>query len=85
MLPTLNLTGDLVLAERITPRIGKVGPGDVVLVRSPVNPRRIVTKRVTGIEGDSVTYVVDPKNSDKTSTIVVFVIDSANFLPSLWI
>eukprot|EP00257_Ricinus_communis_P016708 XP_015574965.1 mitochondrial inner membrane protease subunit 1 [Ricinus communis] len=71
MLPTLNLTGDLVLAERISPRFGKVGPGDIVLVRSPVNPKRIVTKRVMGVEGDSVTYVVDPKNSDASNTVVV--------------
>ncbi|KAF2282841.1 hypothetical protein GH714_004907 [Hevea brasiliensis] len=71
MLPTLNLTGDLVLAERISPRIGKVGPGDIVLVQSPVNPRKVVTKRVMGMEGDSVTYVVDPKNSDESDTIVV--------------
>ncbi|KAJ8761298.1 hypothetical protein K2173_001354 [Erythroxylum novogranatense] len=71
MLPTLSLTGDLVLAERITPRLGKVGIGDVVLVRSPENPRKVVTKRVVGVEGDRVTYFVDPKNSDRCQTILV--------------
>lgn len=72
MLPTINLTGDLVLAERISTRFNKVCPGDVVLVRSPVVPRRIVTKRVIGMEGDRVSYVADPKSSDKFETVVVF-------------
>ncbi|KAL9452233.1 hypothetical protein AB3S75_008093 [Citrus x aurantiifolia] len=71
MLPTINLTGDLVLAERISTRFNKVCPGDVVLVRSPVVPRRIVTKRVIGMEGDRVSYVADPKSSDKFETVVV--------------
>ncbi|KDP37938.1 hypothetical protein JCGZ_04581 [Jatropha curcas] len=71
MLPTLNLTGDLVLAERISPRIGKVGHGDIVLVESPIKPKRVVTKRVIGMEGDRISYIVDPANSDETKTVVV--------------
>lgn len=74
MLPTLNLTSTLVLAERLSPRFNKVGTGDVVIVRSPVFPRKVVTKRVLGVEGDRVTYVVDPKNSDKSETVVVLFI-----------
>jgi signal peptidase I len=73
MLPTFNISGDLALAEKISHKLGKVGAGDIVLVTSPVEPRKIVTKRVIGVEGDSVTYVVDPKNSDRTETIVVCV------------
>ncbi|CAM8990409.1 unnamed protein product [Rhodiola kirilowii] len=71
MLPTLNLVGDVLLTERISARIGKVGVGDVVLVRSPENPMRIVTKRVLGMQGDRVTYVVDPRRSERARTIVV--------------
>uniref|UniRef100_A0A2P2JUE3 Mitochondrial inner membrane protease subunit n=1 Tax=Rhizophora mucronata TaxID=61149 RepID=A0A2P2JUE3_RHIMU len=71
MLPTLNLTGDIILAERISHRFGKVGPGDIVLVRSPENPRKIVTKRLMGTEGDSVTFVVDPRKSERCETVVV--------------
>ncbi|XP_010241323.1 PREDICTED: mitochondrial inner membrane protease subunit 1 [Nelumbo nucifera] len=71
MLPTLNLTGDLLLTERISTRLGKVGPGDIVLVRSPENPRKTVTKRVMGMESDRVTFLVDPKNSDRCQTVVV--------------
>ncbi|XP_019055497.1 PREDICTED: mitochondrial inner membrane protease subunit 1-like isoform X2 [Nelumbo nucifera] len=70
MLPTLNLTGDVILAERISTRLGKVGPGDIVLVRSPENPRKTVSKRVMGMEGDRVTFLVDPKKSDRCRTIV---------------
>ncbi|CAN1808556.1 Mitochondrial inner membrane protease subunit 1 [Linum perenne] len=72
MIPTINLTGDLVLAERVSPRIGKVSVGDVVIVRSPVIPRRVLTKRVLGMEGDRVTYLLDPHNRDEVHTIVVW-------------
>ncbi|KAG6594480.1 hypothetical protein SDJN03_11033, partial [Cucurbita argyrosperma subsp. sororia] len=71
MLPTLNLTGDFILAERISTRFGRVGVGDIVLVRSPENPRKVMAKRLMGMEGDSVTYVVDPKNNDWRETVVV--------------
>ncbi|KAF3449901.1 hypothetical protein FNV43_RR05980 [Rhamnella rubrinervis] len=71
MLPTLSLTGDLLLAERISTRFDMVRRGDIVLVRSPEVPRKVVTKRLIGMEGDSVSYVVDPQNSDRCETIVV--------------
>ncbi|XP_057507095.1 mitochondrial ATP-independent inner membrane protease subunit 1a isoform X3 [Actinidia eriantha] len=71
MLPTLNLTGDVVLAEHVSTRLVMVGPGDVVLVRSPENPRKTVTKRIVGMEGDTVTFLVDPMNSDRCRTMVV--------------
>ncbi|XP_035543954.1 mitochondrial inner membrane protease subunit 1-like isoform X1 [Juglans regia] len=71
MLPTFNLTGDLFLAERLSTRFDKVRPGDVVLVRSPEDPRKLIVKRLLGMEGDSVTYVVDPKNSSRCDTVVV--------------
>ncbi|OMP02548.1 Peptidase S26A, signal peptidase I [Corchorus capsularis] len=51
--------------------MGKLRPGDVVIIGSPVKPGRIVTKRLIGMEGDQVTYVVDPMNSDRCQTIVV--------------
>ncbi|KAI3925976.1 hypothetical protein MKW98_028112 [Papaver atlanticum] len=70
MLPTLSITGDLVLTEKISTRLGKVNNGDIVLVRSPENPKKILTKRILGMEGDKVTYLVDP-NSEKCRTITV--------------
>ncbi|KAK9092376.1 hypothetical protein Syun_027287 [Stephania yunnanensis] len=54
MVPTFSLTGDLVLAERLSPRRGTVGKGDIVLVRSPENPRKVITKRVVAVEGEAV-------------------------------
>lgn len=71
MLPTLDLAGNLVLAERISTRFGLVAPGDIVLLRSPENPRSVVTKRLIGLEGDSVTYFVEPGKSDRRETLVV--------------
>ncbi|KAI9083550.1 hypothetical protein K1719_034492 [Acacia pycnantha] len=70
MLPTLNLTGDVVLAEHVSPRLGKLGPGDLVLLRSPLNPNRTLTKRIVGFEGDRITYF-DPRHGDVPQTAVV--------------
>lgn len=74
MLPTLNLTGDLLLVERVSPKLGKVRPGDVVLVKSPVEPRKNLAKRVIALEGDKVTSFVDPLTSDHCQTVVVCVL-----------
>ncbi|KAF6171148.1 hypothetical protein GIB67_012222 [Kingdonia uniflora] len=71
MLPTLNLTGDIVLLERISTRLGLVGHGDVVLVTSPLNPKKLLAKRVLGKEGDLVSFVIDPRINDKCATVVV--------------
>ncbi|KAI3890992.1 hypothetical protein MKW98_007297 [Papaver atlanticum] len=71
MLPTLSLTGDLVLWEKISPRFGKVNKGDIVSVRPPENPKESLTKRILGMEGDNVTYLVDPQNSEECRTITV--------------
>ncbi|KAJ0260776.1 hypothetical protein HA466_0040300 [Hirschfeldia incana] len=60
MLPTLNLTGDVILAEHLSHRFSKIGLGDIVLVRSPTNPTRMLTKRVLGLEGHRLSYSADP-------------------------
>ncbi|TYJ34294.1 hypothetical protein E1A91_A05G159400v1 [Gossypium mustelinum] len=71
MLPTLNVTGSILLVERISTRTGKLRPGDVVIFRSPETPRKIVCKRLIGLEGDQITNVVDPQSGDRCETIVV--------------
>ncbi|XP_050370429.1 uncharacterized protein LOC126788476 [Argentina anserina] len=71
MLPTLGLAANLSLAERISTRFEKLRVGDIVLLRSPEVPRKIVTKRLVAMEGQSVSYVVDPKNSHVSQTVVV--------------
>lgn len=71
MLPTINLSGDIVLLDKMSPLIGNVRVGDVVVLQSPENPRKSVTKRVLGMEGDEITFLVDPGNGDKSKTVVV--------------
>ncbi|PON98576.1 Peptidase S26A, signal peptidase I [Trema orientale] len=71
MLPTLNLTGDVVISEHVSHRLGKLGRGDLVLVRSPENPRKIMTKRIVGMEGDRVTFFLDPNFAERCRTAVV--------------
>jgi inner membrane protease subunit 1 len=71
MLPAMNLAGDVVAVDRVSATLGRVAPGDVVLMISPEDPRKSVAKRVVGMEGDSVTYLVDPGSSDASKTVVV--------------
>ncbi|KAK6270257.1 hypothetical protein POUND7_007362 [Theobroma cacao] len=71
MLPTLNLTGDVVLAEHLSHRVGKLGPGDVVLVRSPFDPKKTLTKRIVAMEGDKVAFSLDPTRSHSSRSLVV--------------
>ncbi|XP_057451012.1 mitochondrial ATP-independent inner membrane protease subunit 1a isoform X2 [Lotus japonicus] len=70
MLPTLNLAGDVVLTERLSHRVGNLAHGDLVLVRSPVNPNRCLTKRIVAMEGDTVSYF-DPLRADAAQVAVV--------------
>ncbi|KAK7244051.1 hypothetical protein RIF29_38869 [Crotalaria pallida] len=70
MLPTLNHAGDVILAEHVSPRLGKIEHGDLVVVQSPLNPKRCLTKRIVGMEGDTVTFF-DPLIGDATQTVVV--------------
>lgn len=71
MMPAINLAGDVLAVDRVSATIGRVHTGDVVLMISPEDPRKVVAKRVVGMEGDSVTYLVDPGNSDAAKTVVV--------------
>ncbi|XP_009121997.1 mitochondrial inner membrane protease subunit 1 isoform X2 [Brassica rapa] len=71
MLPTLNLTGDVILAEHLSHRFGKIGLGDIVLVRSPTDPTRMVTKRILGLEGHRLSFSADPLVGDGSVSVVV--------------
>ncbi|XP_078437299.1 mitochondrial ATP-independent inner membrane protease subunit 1a-like [Wolffia australiana] len=68
MLPTLNLSGDVLLVDRLSILLGNVSVGDVVLIQSPEDPLKTVTKRVTGWEGDSVSFSVNPVRGDRSSS-----------------
>ncbi|XP_062197095.1 mitochondrial ATP-independent inner membrane protease subunit 1a-like [Phragmites australis] len=71
MLPAMNLAGDVVAVDRVSVQLGRVSRGDVVLLISPEDPRKAVAKRVLGMEGDAVTYLVDPGSCDASKTVVV--------------
>ncbi|KAL5738374.1 hypothetical protein ACOSP7_031135 [Xanthoceras sorbifolium] len=70
MLPTLNFTGDVVLSEHLSHRFQRVAAGDLVLVRLPLDPAKIVIKRIVGMEGDTVTFF-DPNTTALLQTLVV--------------
>lgn len=55
-----------------------MGKGDIVLIRSPEDPRKIVTKRVVGMEGDSVDYSVNGDSDGVFETIVVRIFTIVN-------
>ncbi|GFP94215.1 mitochondrial inner membrane protease subunit 1 [Phtheirospermum japonicum] len=71
MLPTLNFFGDILLVEKLSHRLGRVGPGDVVLVRSLKNPMKTITKRIFGVEGDTVAFLADPSSIDLSTSLKV--------------
>lgn len=52
MLPTFNVRGDILLSEYISPRIGRIRAGDVVVAVKPTDPRVSVVKRVKGTSGE---------------------------------
>ncbi|KAH9608569.1 hypothetical protein KSS87_017242 [Heliosperma pusillum] len=70
MLPTLNMRGDVILMDKLSHRFGKVEAGDVVFVKSPQNPSRVLTKRVLGLEGDVVSF--DTRSGIFESLVVSF-------------
>ncbi|MFS7923609.1 hypothetical protein Hanom_Chr03g00262701 [Helianthus anomalus] len=47
MLPTFDLTNEIVLLDRISTRHGNVGPNDVVILQSPENPKRLSQKDIS--------------------------------------
>ncbi|KAI9024424.1 peptidase S24/S26A/S26B/S26C [Phycomyces nitens] len=61
MLPTFNMTGDVVLADHISGYFSKPNIGDVVICMAPHAPGRFVMKRVVGLPGDSVCFDVTTK------------------------
>lgn len=58
MLPTLNRDGDIVLLDKLTPRMRKLHRGDVVIAKSVSNPRHTVCKRIIGEVRPLLTFVL---------------------------
>ena len=51
MLPTFNASGDIVLLDRLSPRLKPFEVGEVVVSRSPTHPKQTVCKRIMGLVG----------------------------------
>lgn len=49
MIPTFNPSGDVIFAEMVSPRIGRLERGDVVIAVPPQNPKLRVCKRIIGL------------------------------------
>ncbi|XP_076354086.1 mitochondrial inner membrane protease subunit 1 isoform X2 [Tachypleus tridentatus] len=53
MEPTI-FSNDIILTEHITVLRQKIETGDIVVCRSPINPRQYICKRVVGLPGDKI-------------------------------
>ncbi|GLB36341.1 putative peptidase S24-like [Lyophyllum shimeji] len=73
MLPTLAHDGELVIEDRLTWRLfpERLSRGDLVVLQSPLEPGRIICKRILGMPGDIV--CVDPTGELAPSTEHVIV------------
>lgn len=56
MLPTMHISGDLVLEDTLSRRLSppRIHRGDLVTLLSPQDPTKTVCKRVIGLPGDTV-------------------------------
>ncbi|XP_043268700.1 mitochondrial inner membrane protease subunit 1 [Venturia canescens] len=64
MEPTI-FSNTLLFTEHLSPRLQKLSKGDIIIAKSPSEPRQHICKRITGLPGDKVrygftTYVVPP-------------------------
>lgn len=71
MLPDVS-AGERVLVNKLAYRLGKPSAGDLVVLRDPRDPRRLLLKRIAVVEGDR--YEVAGANADAS-------IDSRTFGP----
>jgi mitochondrial inner membrane protease subunit 1 len=73
MLPTLAVDGEVVIEDSISVRLNpdKLERGELVVLKSPLDPQRIICKRIIGLPGDTV--CVDPTGQLAPSTEHVLV------------
>jgi len=71
MLPTLANEGELVIEDRLTFRLfpDRLSRGDLITLKSPLEPHHIICKRVIGLSGDVV--CVDPTGKKAPSSELV--------------
>ncbi|XP_035775463.1 mitochondrial inner membrane protease subunit 1-like [Anopheles albimanus] len=77
MEPTLT-TNNVLITDRITPRLSKLQRGDIIITKSPTNPVQHVCKRIIGMPGDRImtkaSFNLNPLSN--THTIYTSVIPS---------
>ena len=73
MLPTISVEGELVFTNKLVCRLfpERLSRGDIVTYVSPLDPQRVVCKRILGLPGD--TICVDPTGEKAPSTEHVIV------------
>lgn len=73
MLPTISAEGELLLVNKFVCRLfsDRLARGDIVTYASPLDPQRVVCKRILGLPGDTV--CVDPTGEMAPSTEHVIV------------
>lgn len=64
MIPTFNLIkdGDLVITEHLSAQFRTIKKGDVVIVRSPEDPKCLLCKRIAGMSGERVTVGINEQD-----------------------
>ncbi|XP_050100625.1 mitochondrial inner membrane protease subunit 1 [Anopheles aquasalis] len=77
MEPTLT-TNNVLITDRISPRLAKLQRGDIIITKSPTNPVQHVCKRIIGMPGDRImtkaSFNLNPLSN--THTIYTTVIPS---------
>ncbi|XP_078077054.1 mitochondrial inner membrane protease subunit 1 isoform X2 [Mustelus asterias] len=68
MEPTIK-TNDIIISEKLSRQFYRIEKGDVVIAKSPNNPRMNICKRVIGLEGDKV-YTGGPPDAFKIQRYV---------------
>lgn len=58
MQPTLQ-TNDVLLTERISKRFHNFDRGDIIIAKSPIDPKQMICKRIVGLPGDKI--LIKPK------------------------
>ncbi|KDQ63826.1 hypothetical protein JAAARDRAFT_54014 [Jaapia argillacea MUCL 33604] len=68
MIPTMSQTGELVIENNLTHRLrpNSLARGDLVTLVSPLDPQRLICKRLMGLPGDII--CVDPTGQQAPSS-----------------
>lgn len=53
MEPTLY-SNNVLVTERITPRLSRIQRGDIIIAKCPTNPNQHICKRIVGLPGDKI-------------------------------